>query len=107
MRSFLIVPYFLVWPAFGYGSSLSDALDAKKWAFEEATCEEVRGLFRVELESIADVPELESISLLFVSVYVQGYAAGRGEEYSWTLGEWGAFCASNPKSSWLDFRGSR
>lgn len=107
MRSYLMASYFIVFPAVVHGSSLSTALDARKWAFEEATCEEVRGLFRVETETITDVSELESISLLFVSVYVQGYAAGSGEEYSSTLREWGAFCASNPTSNWRDFQGSR
>jgi hypothetical protein len=103
MRSFLMASYFFVLPAVVYGSSLSAALDAKAWAFEEATCEEVRGLFRVDTESIMDVPELESISLLFVSVFVQGYAAGSEEKYSSTLRQWGEFCAANPTSKWRDF----
>lgn len=107
MRFFALAFFIFGFPASADESSLSKALEARKWAFEIATCENVRSLFRIEPQLASDVTERDSISLLFVSMYIQGYAAGEGRNYANLLVEWGKFCSENPALDWRDFPGSR
>ena len=53
---------------------------SETWLFDEATCGDVRELFRVDPSVASDMPDGDVVSMLFVFAYVKGYAAASGED---------------------------
>jgi hypothetical protein len=83
--------------------SLTEVLQAQRWVMEEARCADVISLFTTPTEVADDVTEDNSARLLFASTLMEGAALERGVSYGTLALDWGAFCAENPESHWLEF----
>jgi hypothetical protein len=103
MRRFAFAIAVLPGVAMADTLALTDVLDARHWITEEARCSDVIPLFTTPAEAAADVPADLSLRLLFASTLIEGAAMARGVTYGTLALEWGAFCAENPESGWLDF----
>lgn len=106
MKAPVALLFALVLPAFAPSFVMADPATlevvsaSETWLFDEATCGDVRELFRVDPSVASDMPDGDVVSMLFVFAYVKGYAAASGEDYSVALSRLGAYCEAHPEAHW-------
>lgn len=106
MKAPVALLFALVLPAFAPAFAMADPATlevvsaSETWLFDEATCGDVRELFRVDPSVASDMPDGDVVSMLFVFAYVKGYAAASGEDYSVALSRLGAYCEAHPEAHW-------
>lgn len=106
MKAPVALLFSLALPAFAPTLAMADPATlevvsaSESWLFDEATCGDVRELFRVDPSVASDMPDGDVVSMLFVFAYVKGYAAASGEDYSVALSRLGAYCEAHPEVHW-------